>query len=138
MNVTIIRNSKNLTAETIHEIRLSVGWTSSISNCGKELNHTYSNFTAWDADICIGYVNAISDGVSDALIHNLIVRPQYQNSGVGSKLIATLVSELRNDGVKFFNIVFEERLSRFYKKQGFKLMSAGIMDFCDLSEVVAP
>ena len=88
--------------------------------------------------VAVAIFNSISDGVSDALINNLIVHPDFQCKGVATKLIKTLVSELRSDGVKYFNIVFEERLEGFYKKQGFKLMSAGIMDFFDLSECTVP
>ena len=138
MEYKIERNSKKLTAEILHSLRISVGWPSNVNNCENELTYTYSNFSAWSDSICVGYANSISDGVSDALINNLMVPPQFQNQGIGTKLIQTLIAELRNDGVKFFNIVFEPRLGGFYKKLGFKLLSAGIMDFYDLSESVVP
>ena len=138
MSIEIIRNSDKLTKEVVHSLRLAVGWPSSLKNAENELQNTYSTFSAWVDKKCIGYVNSISDGVSDALINNLIISPEYQNKKVGSSLLKFLIKELRKDGVKFFNVVFEPRLEKFYKKCGFRIQSAGIMDFYDLSQVVVP
>ena len=71
----------------------------------------------------------ISDGVSDALFTNLIIRPDRQRRGLASALMAESVASLRKDGIKFFNVVFDPKLEPFYRSCGFEIISAGIMDF---------
>ncbi len=130
MNYQIIRNSKLLSAESLHNLRLAVNWPSSIEDSQKELENSYSTFSTWDNGFFLtGYVNIISDGVSDALITNLMVKPEYRKRGIGSALVTEAVSSLRKDGIKFFNVVFVPELEEFYRKCGFEIISGGVMDF---------
>ena len=48
------------------------------------------------ATVAMGRV--ISDGVSDAYIQDVIVLREYRRSGIGRRLLAALVSDLRNKG----------------------------------------
>jgi len=112
----------------VHELRLAIGWTSDPERQRKEIENCYANFSVRLNGRLVGYLNAISDGVSDALLNNLIVHPDYQRKGIGKSLLETAVKELSEDGVRFFNIVFKEELVPFYKKCGFHIMRSGIID----------
>lgn len=46
MEYKIERNSRKLTPEILHNLRIAVGWPSNVNNCENELTHTYSNFSA--------------------------------------------------------------------------------------------
>jgi GNAT superfamily N-acetyltransferase len=112
----------------VHELRLAVGWPSDPERQRKEIENCYANFSVRLNGRLVGYLNVISDGVSDALLNNLIVHPDYQRQGIGKSLLETAVKELSKDGVMFFNLVFKEELVPFYKKCGFHIMRAGIID----------
>ena len=101
----------------VHELRLAVGWGSDPERQRKEIEKCYANFSVRLNGRLIGYLNAISDGVSDALLNSLIVHPDYQRKGIGKSLLETAVKELSKDGVMFFNVVFMEK-QNVYKKRG--------------------
>ncbi|MEN3013721.1 MAG: ribosomal protein S18-alanine N-acetyltransferase [Endomicrobiia bacterium] len=72
-------------------------------------------------DIVIGYVVC---GLSDRLAHiyNISVKKEYQNKGVGSKLLKYLLDDLILSGIE--TVILEVRLSNiravsFYRKFGF-------------------
>ncbi len=123
-----VKRNAGLDYLQVHELRLAVGWTSDPERQRKEIENCYSNFSIVSQGVLIGYLNIISDGVSDALLNNLMVHPDYQRKGVGTKLVKTAVDELTRDGVKFFNLVFNDELVPFYKKCGFHIMRSGIID----------
>ena len=135
MNFKIIRNA-TIDYHELHELRLAVGWPSDKERAKGEIENCYSNFSIRHKGQLIGYLNTISDGVSDALLNNLIVRPGYQRKGIGRALLKAAVEELSRDGVKYFNIVFEEDLVPFYKKCGFHMMRSGIIDLTTKQEVL--
>ncbi|HNQ01364.1 MAG TPA: GNAT family N-acetyltransferase, partial [Syntrophales bacterium] len=47
----------------------------------------------------IGMGRAISDGVSDAYIQDVVVDPAFRGRGIGGRIVADLVHRLRQDGI---------------------------------------
>jgi ribosomal protein S18 acetylase RimI-like enzyme len=59
-----------------------------------------------------------------AYIHKLAVNPNFQNSGLGSKLFAAIISDLKAKGVKRLELKVESdnhNAIKFYKKNGFQI-----------------
>ena len=73
-------------------------------------------------------MDVVSDGIDDAYIRDLVVHPDYQHRGIGTKLIDMVVKRVRSDGIKTINVVFKPRLKEFYRKANFVIMSGGIID----------
>ncbi len=48
--------------------------------------------SVWDQDRLIGFARAISDGVYRATIWDVLIHPDYQGSGLGRKLVDTVLS----------------------------------------------
>ncbi|HEY9761326.1 MAG TPA: GNAT family N-acetyltransferase [Trichocoleus sp.] len=48
--------------------------------------------TVWDQDKLIGFSRATSDGVYRATIWDVVIDPSYQGSGLGRKLVQTVLS----------------------------------------------
>ena len=67
----------------------SVEWDS--SNYPDKLVVSMKNFStvfsAWDGDELVGLVCAMDDGIMNAYIRYLIVKPEYQLKGIGKNLI---------------------------------------------------
>ena len=86
-----------ITYKDIHEFRkedmeslfLSVEWSS--GHYPNKLVVAMRNFktvyTAWDDDNLMGLICAMDDGIMTAYIHYLLVRPEYQDSGIGRRLV---------------------------------------------------
>jgi spermidine synthase len=65
---------------------------------------------------------AISDGVNDAYIQDVMVLDEYRGRDIGSKIIRTLKRRLKADGIKWLGLIAQNGSSDFYRKLGFKLI----------------
>ena len=66
----------------------------------------------------MGLINAIDDSELTAYVHYLLVRPEYQNNGIGKELLR-LVREKYNDYLYVELIAESQELIEYYKKNGF-------------------
>jgi len=79
--------------------------------------------SAWDKDKLIGFARVLTDKSLFATIWNMIVRPKYQNKGVGKKLMQKCLDKYPK--CHFF-LIADEKVSGFYKKAGFNLHPHGM------------
>ncbi len=73
-----------------------------------------------------GMGRVLSDGVSDGYVQDLVVLPGYRNSGIGTKIVATLVEACKARGVDWIGLIAEPGSERFYESLGFKVMSGHV------------
>jgi ribosomal protein S18 acetylase RimI-like enzyme len=81
------------------------------------LRSSYKVWLAFDGDRCVGFINAISDGVFCAHVPLLEVLPEYQGRGIGSQLVQRMVGSLED--MYAIDVVCDEAVSGFYEKLGF-------------------
>jgi len=67
----------------------------------------------------VGMGRAISDGVSDAYIQDVVVDPAFRGRGVGGRIVADLVHRLRHDGIDWIGLGAEAGTHDFYRRAGF-------------------
>lgn len=76
---------------------------------------------AQDADHrVIGMGRAISDGVSDAYIQDVVVRREFRGRGVGAGIIRTLTELLKAREIGWIGLVAEPGTTAFYERLGYK------------------
>ena len=109
-----------ITYKDIHEFRkedleslfLSVEWSS--GHYPNKLVVAMRNFqtvyTAWDGDNLVGLICAMDDGIMTAYIHYLLVRPEYQDSGIGRRLVE-MMKEHYKDYLRIAIIAYNEELT---------------------------
>ena len=70
----------------------------------------------------LGYITALSDGVSTGYISHLEVRPAHRNNGIGTELTRRMVSKLQS----LYGIYLgcAPALVQFYERLGFHKMTA--------------
>jgi GNAT superfamily N-acetyltransferase len=66
----------------------------------------------------IGFITAISDGVSCAYIPHLEVRESLRGQGIGSELVRRLVARLRH--LYVVDLMCDAELQPFYARLGFR------------------
>ena len=76
----------------------------------------------FDGDRLVGMGRAISDGVSDAYIQDIVVKSELRGSGWGSRIVSLLVDELHAAGVDWIGLIGAPGTQRFYEKLGFSVM----------------
>ena len=78
--------------------------------------------TAREGSSLIGMGRAVSDGVNDAYLQDVMVLPNFWHRGVGSRIVETLVERLRYDGLRWIGLIAGNQSHPFYKQLGFEEM----------------
>ena len=130
--LTYIENGQ-ISATDIAALRKSVGWNGMEEYYAdpRMATASYCRIACYDGNMLVGYVDSISNGVTDAYIQDLMVSPEYQGRGIGTELINRVVARLKNDGIYWISILFDEELAPFYKRFGFNMMLGGTMQTRD-------
>ncbi|MBP5369104.1 MAG: GNAT family N-acetyltransferase [Bacteroidales bacterium] len=81
------------TAATLQDLFLSVDWSS--GHYPEKLVVAMQNFktviSAWDGDKLIGMICAMDDGIMNAYVHYLLVRPEYQGKSRFTSIAAVKI-----------------------------------------------
>jgi len=115
-----IKDTHEFTSEQLKDLFLSVEWSSGhYPDRLVRAMHGYETvFSAWDEDRLIGMVCAMDDGEMTAYVHYMLIRPEYQGSGVGKALMEALKAKYKD----YLRIVLcaYNGCTGFYEKCGFK------------------
>jgi ribosomal protein S18 acetylase RimI-like enzyme len=113
------KDDKSFRAEELAGLFDAVGWSSGRHPLKLQaaLLGSHRVRSAWDGERLVGLINVLADGCMTAYIHFLLVRPEYQQLGIGRKLLEDMLTEYK-DYLKIFLVA--DRVSEgFYKKYGF-------------------
>ena len=72
-----------------------------------------------DNEKLVGFGRIICDGVVHALILDLIVHPEFQNRGIGSRLLKMLVEKCKEYQIRDIQLFSVKGKAQFYRKNGF-------------------
>ena len=108
------------TKEDLQDLFLSVEWSS--GHFPDKLQIAMRNFetviSAWDEDKLVGMICAMDDGIMTAYIHYLLVRPDYQDKGIGRELVSR-VKEIYDDYLRIVVVGYDDEV-HFYENCGFE------------------
>ena len=74
----------------------------------------------------IGMGRAISDGVSDAYIQDLVILPEYRCRGIGTRILSVLIKHCKQAGLSWIGLIAEPDSEEFYLPLGFERMPGHI------------
>ena len=120
-----------LTYEEYIALRDSVGWYNlAEEQVSKSIKNSIYDIVVEDNGQAIAMGSLIGDGIY-FLIADIVVKPEYQGKGVGSKVIDKLLSYVDTNtpigGRSSVQLIAEKGKEEFYIKKGFKLIPHG---FC--------
>ncbi len=112
--------ARELTLESVLALYRANEWSSAEKPelLHKALLASHSLVTAWDGSRLVGLGNAISDGCLVVYYPHLLVLPDYQERGIGTRLMQMLMA--RYAGFHQHMIVADGRAIDFYRKCGFE------------------
>ncbi len=120
MTEIVYRDIHEFTTEDLKDLFLSVEWSS--GHFPEKLQIAMRNFetviSAWDGDKLVGMVCAMDDGIMTAYVHYLLVRPEYQDKGIGKEMVLR-VKEIYKDYLRIVVIGYDEEVG-FYESCGFE------------------
>ena len=76
--------------------------------------------SAWSGEHVVGIGRAISDGVSDAYIQDVVVAPEFRRRGIGAALVNGIADRLRRRGIGWIGLVGAPGTEAFYASLGFR------------------
>lgn len=121
--------SPKVPPQEISELRNSVGWNG-MEECYKNsLKSSYFYICYYDDyNKLIGFLDVVSNGVTDAYIQDVIISPDYQGKGIGTNLMNLAIKKLKEDNIYMISVLFQDSLLPFYKKFGFNIMLSGQLE----------
>lgn len=90
-------------------------------------SHCY--VTARDNGNIVGMGRALSDGVGDAYIHDVIVVESHRGQGIGQRIVNMLVERLEKDGITWIGLIAEKGSPPLYQKFGFAPLEGSVPMF---------
>lgn len=105
-------------------IRKEVGWCPLLQEQALQaLTHSLYVVGAYAGDRLVGMGRIVGDGAVICYVQDLIVVPEYQKQGIGSRVLDTLtayVEHIRKDGSQMmFCLMCAKGREPFYEKHGF-------------------
>jgi GNAT superfamily N-acetyltransferase len=129
MTESVITERGEVTDTEIGQLRAAVGWDHEPGAYDRVLKGVHTYFIARANTMLTGFVSVISDGVADAFLVDLMVHPDCQHQGLGTKLVRRAVSYSKSLGVQCVHVTFNAPEEAFYRKCGFHVFGGGIIDF---------
>jgi ribosomal protein S18 acetylase RimI-like enzyme len=98
----------------------------SIKDWGIAIVNSEPVISIWDRELLIGFARATSDGIYRATIWDVVIHPDYQGNGLGSKLVETVLSHPRMQKVERVYLMTTQQ-QEFYEKIGFQVNNTTTM-----------
>jgi len=132
MKVSFSNSIENVEWSRMKEIYHSVGWTNHNEEKIKKVFQSSNVVTiAYDEDNIAGFGRALSDGVFNAAIYDVVVDEHYQNKGIGQQIIENLLAQLKD--ISCVHLVSTAGNEEFYRKAGFRKMKTGMARYLNPS-----
>lgn len=117
-----VRQCQDLALEEILRLYRSVEWKGYIDRADV-LKAAYANslcvLGAFVGDELVGIVRAVGDGQTIVCIQDLIVLPQYQRQGIGTKLLKAVIDKYSDVYQMQLLTDDTEKTRAFYRSVGF-------------------
>ena len=98
----------------------------SMSDLSIAIENSEPVITICDDQRLIGFARATSDGIYRATIWDVVIHPDYRGTGLGSKLVESLISHPRMSRVERIYLMTTHQQG-FYEKIGFQTNSTTTM-----------
>jgi aralkylamine N-acetyltransferase len=116
-----VQYNKDIPPELVQNLYISVGWQyRELQDITKSITKSVLVVTAWDEDILIGIARATGDGIYNATIWDVAVRPAYQKQGIGTLIIKSMLTKLDAYGIPLVTLYTMWAKKDFYSKLGFE------------------
>ena len=119
----VIYKSERPDPQQYAQLFATTGWNdtyqANVDELAKALEGSWDVVAAYDQDELVGMGRVVSDGVLYAMLYDVIVKPSYQNQGIGSTILDQLIDKCKAPGVRDVQLFSAKGKAPFYRKRGF-------------------
>ena len=119
MNFKLHNDFPSVNPEKLQDVYASVGWMNHNADIITKVFNASTHVTfAMDNDRVIGFGRALSDGVFNAAIYDVVVHADYQGMGIGRMIMNDLLQHLQN--ISCVHLISTTGNEDFYRSAGLK------------------
>ena len=121
---------KNIDADKLMNLYQSVGWsayTEDLDLLKEAIQKSLDVVTAWKNGELVGLIRTIGDGLTILYIQDILVLKDYQNRGIGSRLLQEILEQYASVRQKVLLTEEAEDVRAFYEKNGFSSCDKGTL-----------
>ncbi|MFD0824192.1 GNAT family N-acetyltransferase [Neobacillus sp. M.A.Huq-85] len=125
MELQIHHEFSQINLEEMREVYESVDWTKHTNEIIKQVFEA-SNVRVFASvnGRTVGFGRALSDGVFNAAIYDIVVHKEFQKLGMAKRIIEDLLDQLKN--ISCIHFISTTGNEEFYRKAGFKKIKTGM------------
>ena len=118
INEIIFEVPASISPQEAAELYVEAGWMdhANITETEKMLRGTFAVSAAYYQGKLIGFMRALSDGVSDAYLLDLIVTKKCRKLGIGKKILDNLTAYLKQLNIEWILFIGAPDTEAFYEK----------------------
>ena len=122
---TFEREFKSENIDSIKEVYESVGWLGHDKEKKEKIFLNSSHVViVKNYDEVIALARALTDGVFNAAIYDVVVKKTYQQKGISRKMIEILLEDLKQ--ISCIHLISTTGNEELYRKLGFKKLKTGM------------
>lgn len=103
---------------------LETGWNEILKlnkeETKKALEGSFVCICAYNGDELVGFDRANSDGKIYCCLYDVIVKPSYQNKGIGKTIVKKLIGHCKEHDIRSIHLFSANGKKGFYEKLGFE------------------
>lgn len=112
---------KDINKDKLVELFSSVGWKT--AEYPNRLYNAIKNsdlvISVWNKENLVGLISTISDGYINVFITYLLIKPNFQNQRIGTKLMEKVCNHYKGFGRRILSTELDKE--NYYKKFGFSI-----------------
>ena len=126
-----VRRIRDLIPEDLIALYKHAGWLENHEEAGTQwvkelLSGSLCCYGAFHDGRLVGFGRAISDGVSDAYIQDVVVLEDFRNAGLGTGIVKAILDELRSRKIQWIGLISTPGSAAFYRRLGFSTLTGHI------------
>jgi ribosomal protein S18 acetylase RimI-like enzyme len=128
----IFKYNEKVDVKELCDLRQAVGWNRMEKELSNPRLRSFYHIAVYESEDLgqklVGFVDCVSNGVTDAYIQDLMVHPDFQGKGIGTELMNKMIEYLKEAGIYMISVLYDEELKVFYSRFGFYNMLCGQLE----------
>lgn len=115
------RKNAALTGKQVAALRAQCGLPPMEEDFTEIIHRAYFTMTCWNNNRLVGFIQALSNGVTEAWLQDLIIHPSWEDQLIGRQLVSRSILELQEEGICSISLILPPQLQDFYESIGYEL-----------------